>query len=94
MSVNGVQSLRIEKGTIEFKKYFKQIPVLFKILSYEGSYWKKYHNHSPCSFTNKFVCVDNNFTKTIAVFTGESAAYEFIDAVLKEYEYCQKVMKK
>ena len=30
LSINGTQSLRLEKGTIEFKKYFKEIPVPFK----------------------------------------------------------------
>ena len=25
LSINGAQSVRLEKGTIEFKKYFKQI---------------------------------------------------------------------
>ena len=51
MSINGAQSVRLEKGTIEFKNYFKQIPVPFKIYadfecnlksveSYEGSYSK------------------------------------------------------
>ena len=51
LSINGKQSVILEKGTIEFKKYFKQIPVPFKIYgdfecnlrsveSYEGSYTK------------------------------------------------------
>ena len=31
LSINGAQYLGLEKGTIEFKNYFKQIPVLFKI---------------------------------------------------------------
>ena len=31
LSINGTQSVRLEKGTIEFINYFKQIPVLFKI---------------------------------------------------------------
>ena len=31
MSINGTQSVRFEKGTIEFKNYFKQIPVSFKV---------------------------------------------------------------
>ena len=31
LSINGAQSVRLEKGTIEFKNYFKQIPVSFKI---------------------------------------------------------------
>ena len=51
LSINGAQTVRLEKGTIEFKNYFKQIPVPFKIYadfecnlrgveSYEGSYTK------------------------------------------------------
>ena len=51
-NINGVQSVRFEKGTIKFKNYFKQIPVPFKIYAgfeynlksfaiYEGFYTKK-----------------------------------------------------
>ena len=29
--INGAQSVRFEKGTIEFKNHFKQIPVPFKV---------------------------------------------------------------
>ena len=60
----------------------------------KGSYSKKYEDHIPCSFGYKFVCVDNKFTKPIVVSRGKNAAYEFIKAILKEYEYCRKVMKK
>ena len=31
LSINGKQSVKVEKGTIEFENYFKQIPVTFKI---------------------------------------------------------------
>ena len=31
MSINGKQSVKLEKGIIEFENYFKQIPVTFKI---------------------------------------------------------------
>ena len=31
---------------------------------------------------------------SIVVFRGKNAAYEFIKAILKEYQYCKKVMKK
>ena len=48
---------------------------------------KKYQDHIPCSFTYKFLCVDDRFTKPIAVYRGEHAAYEFIKAILKEYKY-------
>ena len=52
LSINGKQSVNLEKGIIKFKNYFKQLPVPFKIyvdfecnLSdveiYEGSYMKK-----------------------------------------------------
>ena len=36
----------------------------------------------------------DKFTKPILVFRGENAAYEFVKAILKEYQYCTKVMKK
>ena len=105
LSINGAQSVRLEKGTIEFKNYFKQIPVPFKIYadfecnlksveSYEGSYSKKYQDHVPCSFAYKSVCVDDKFTKPIDVFKSENAAYRFIEKTLKGFEYCKKVMKK
>ena len=51
LSINDAQSVRLEKGTMEFKNCFKQIPVPFKIYAgfecnlknvenYEGSYSK------------------------------------------------------
>ena len=56
MSINGAQSVRLEKGTIEFTNHCKQIPVAFKIYAdfefnlksvenYEDSYSKKYEDH-------------------------------------------------
>ena len=104
-SLNGVQSVRLEKGTIEFKKYFKEIPVTFNIYadfvcnlkiveSYEGSYSKKNQDQVPCTFDYKLSRVDDEFTKPIVVFRGQNAAYKFIEAILEEYQYCQKVMKK
>ena len=37
LSINYTQSVRFEKGTIEFKNYFKQIPVPFKVYADFGS---------------------------------------------------------
>ena len=95
----------LEKGTIELKNYFKQIPVSFKIYadfecnlktveSYEGSYSKIYQHHVRCSFAYKLVCVDDESTKAIVIFRGENVTYEFIKAIFKEYQYCKKIMKK
>ena len=74
LSINGKQSVKLEKGIIEFKNHFKKIPVPFKIYAdfernlrgveyYEGSYTKKYQDHIPCSFAHKVVCIDDRFTK-------------------------------
>ena len=105
MSINGAQSVRLEKERIKFKIILHKYHFHFKIYadfkcnlesaeSYEGSYSKKYQDHIPCSFAYKLVCVDDKFIKWIVVFIGENAVYEFIKALLKEYEYCKKVMKK
>ena len=98
LRINGKQPVRLEKGTIAFKKYFKQLPVPFKIYAdlecdlesvetYEGSYSKKDQDQI-------FVCVDDKYSKPIVVYRGENAAYELFKTILKEYGYCKKVMKK
>ena len=105
MSIKAAQSVRIEKRAIEFKNYFKEISVPFKFYAdfesnlktverYKGSYSKKYQDHIPSSFAYKFVCVDDKFCKSFVVFRGENASFKFIESILKEYEYCKKVMKK
>ena len=105
LSINGAQSVRLEKGTIEFKNYFKQILVPFKfyadfecilksVESYEGFCSKKYQDHVFCSFAYKLACVDDRFSKLIVVYRGENADYKFIEASFTEYKYCKKVMKK
>ena len=105
LSINGVQSVKVEEGIIKFENYFKQLPVPFKIYAdfecnfknvecYEGTYTKKYHEHVPCSYAYKVVCIDDRFSKSIVVFRGKNAAYEFIKAILEEHKYCKKIMKK
>ena len=47
---------------------------------------QKHQDHIPRSFAYKLVCVDK-FTKPIVVFRGENSPYEFIKAILKEYQY-------
>ena len=55
LSINGQQSVNLEEGIIEFKTYFKQLPVPFKIYAdfecnlrdveiYKGSYTKNIMN--------------------------------------------------
>ena len=79
LNINCAQSVRLQKGTIEFKNYFKQMPVSFKIYadfecnlknveSYEGSYSKKYQDYMPCSFAYNLVWVDDKFSKSNRLF--------------------------
>ena len=95
LSINGVPSVDVEEGIIEFENYSKQSAVPFKIYAgfecnlqnteiYEGSCTKKYHEHVPCSYAYKIVCIDDRISKPIVVYRGENAAYEFIKAILKE----------
>ena len=54
---------------------------------------KKYHEHVPCSYAYKVVCIDDKFSKPIVIYRGKNAAYEFITLILKEHKYCKKIMK-
>ena len=101
LSINGAKFVRLEKGRIEFKNYFKQIPVPFKVYvdfecnlesveSYEGSYSKKYQDHVPCSFAYKLVCVDDKFIKPIVVFRGKMLLMNFLKQFLKSMSTAKK----
>ena len=107
--INGGQNVKLEKGVISFKNFNRQIPVPFKIYAdFECllkdcnvgvdndcfSYTKKYQDHIPCSFACKVVCVDNKFSKDVALYRGKNAVLKFIMSIFKEYDYCRFVMKK
>ena len=103
--INGTSSVKLGKGTVEFKNLCKQILVPFKfysnfecilnsVESYEDSCSKKDQHHIPCSFAYKLVCVYDRFSRSAAVYSAKNAAYKFIETILEEYEYCKKVMKK
>ena len=101
LSISGQQSINLEKGAIEFKNYFKQLPVSFKIYAdfecnlknvecHEDFYTKKYPEHVSCSSADKVVCIYDRFSEPILVYIGEYAAYKFIKAILEERKYCKK----
>ena len=98
LSILGQQSINLEKGTIKFKSYFKQLPIPFKIYAdfecnvecYEDSYTKKYHERVSCSYAYKVVCIDDKYSKSTVVYRGVNAAYECIRAILEEHKYCKK----
>ena len=104
MSINGKQSLKLEKGIIEFENYFKQTPVSFKIFvdfecnlkkvkCKEGSYTEKYQDHIPCSFAYKFFCIDNRFTKPTFVYRVKMQRMNLLKQFLKDINIAKKIIE-
>ena len=100
-----MQSVKVEEGIIKSENYLKQLPVPFKIYAhlysnlkdieiFEEACTKKCHDHIPCSFVYKIVCVDDRFSKPVVIYRGKNADYEFIKAIFKEHKYCKKILKK
>ena len=98
-SINGTQSVRLEKGTVEINNLFKQMLiysdfkfVLKSVKSYEGSCKRNIKiTFLVVLLKNLFVLMVN---LPIVLYRGENTAYKFIEAILEEYEYCKKVMNK
>ena len=59
-----------------------------------NSYTETDQDHIPCSFVCKIICVDDKFSKPVVLYKGKNAIYRFVEVVLKEYDYCKKVMNK
>ena len=76
--------------------------MLFKIYHYfikssdknNGSYTEKYRDHIPCSFAYKVVCIDNKFSIKVVLYRGKDTVYRFIEAIINEYDYYKKMIKK
>ena len=103
------RSVKLKSGSNKFKNYFKQLAVPFKIYAdfesvlkevhsndndNNASYTKEYQKQIPCSFAQKFVCTDDRFSKKIVLYRGKDAVNKFVEAILKENEYCRKMIKK
>ena len=101
LSINEVQSVKVEEGVIKFENYLKEIRLAFKVYAdfeynlkgveiYEVSYTNKNYDQIYCSFAYNVACTDNRLTKRIVASRGKNAAYKFIKETLKECEYCKK----
>ena len=106
--INGKQSVQLKSDSIRFKNYFKQLAVSFKIYAdfecllkgvqssdkNNGSNTEKYQDHIPCSFAYKVICIGNKFIQNVDLYRGRNAISRFIEEILEEYYYCQKLIKK
>ena len=59
-----------------------------------ASYTEQYQHHILGSFAYKVLCVDDKFSKSVVLYREKNAVYKFIEAILKERNYCKKVIKK
>ena len=109
LKINGKQCVKLRSGSIRFKNYFKQLAVPFKIyVDFESIlkriksnnrknntlYTEKYQYHIPCSFAYKVVCIGDKFSKPLVLYRGKNTINKFIKAILKEYDYCKRIIKK
>ena len=51
---------------------------------------KKYHEHVPCSYAYKVVCIDDRFSKSTIIYSGKNAAYELIKQSLENINIAEK----
>ena len=99
LRINGTQSVRLEKGTIEFNCFFQtytsSIQNLFWFWVYSKQCWKLWRFLLKKKYKVTFlVLLLTNFSKLIVVYRDKNVAYKFIKAILEKYQYCKKVMKK
>ena len=57
------------------------------------SYTEKYQAHIPCSFAYKLFVLMINSINQFFFCVGKNAAYRFIEIILREKDYCQKMIK-
>ena len=105
--INSKQSVKLKSDSVSFKNYFKQLPVPFKIYADFEYILKrvrvviKIMTHTQKNIKITFLavfirklCVDNKFSKQFVLYRGKNTVYKFIKAILEEYDYCKKLMKK
>ena len=61
----------------------------------EKSYTESYQNHKDCRYGYKVVCCyDDKYSKSVKIYRGENAVHKFMEAMLEEVKYYNKIKKK
>ena len=97
------------ENILQFKNHQKQMPAPFVIYAdFEAvtekiqgcepnnnkSYTNKYQKHTSCSYGYKVVCCyDDKYTKPVKIYRGEEPVKKFMEEMLKEVQYCEKIIK-
>ena len=108
MVVNEKQAIRMPKkgeNLVRFKNHQRQMPASFvmyadfeaiteKIHGCEPNKNKSYQKHTSCSYGYKVVCRYNDkYTKPVKIYRGEEQVKMFMGEILKEVQYCEKIIK-
>ena len=99
-----------DNNILKFNNFHKQLPMPFVIYAdFEAitkkvygcrpnnskSYTEAYQTHEDCGYGYKVVCCYNDkYSKPIQIYRGENAVYKFMEKMLEEVKYCERVMKK
>ena len=99
-----------DNNILKFNNFHKQQPVPFVIYAdfevitekisgcqpnNNKSYTEAYQKHTDCGYGYKVVCCyDDKYSTPITIYRGEKAVYKFMEAMLEEFKYCKKKMKK
>ena len=110
IQVNGTQAINMPGpgSKIAFKNYRRKLPAPFVIYAdFEAitekvdekapqkSYTEQYQKHTACGYGYKVVCYyDDKFSKPTKIYRGEMAINKFMNDMLAEVKYCQKVVRK
>ena len=96
--INGKQSVKLKSGSISFTNYFKQLPVpsmlLFKIYADFECLLKEVKSSNKNNGSYTVACIDNKLSKKVVFYRGKSDVCKFIETILEEYDYCEKMTKK
>ena len=58
------------------------------------SYTNKYQKHTSCSYGYRVVCCyDDKYTKPVKIYRGEEPVKKFMEEMLKEVQYCEKIIQ-
>ena len=96
------------KNILQFQNHHKQMPEPFVIYAdFEAttekvticqpcgdkSYTKKYQKHTSCTYGYKVVCCYNEkYTKPVKIYRGEDSINKFMQQMILEVQYCQKII--
>ena len=99
-----------DNNILKFNNFHKQQPVPFVICAdfetitekisgcqpdNDKSFTEAYQKHTNCGYGYKVVCCyDDKYSKPARTYRGKKAVYKVMEVMLKEVEYCKKVMKK